>query len=247
MRRGLTRHEGAVAALARLGLQLAIAAGILCAVLAPAAAQQGWEPVVVAAGDAARPGPAVAVKPVRSPALETFMARVQVAEQAPAAVEPATGPSRTRKLPDAPAAQASAARQYCVNIANAAAEARFAWQKKTLLDIELELDKRIALLEAKSAEYQKWVTRRDEFVKKARDNLVLIYARMRPDAAAQQLMAMDEETAAAVLIKLDARGASAILNEMEPARAARLTATISGAAKTVPATRPQVRPEEKKS
>ena len=61
-----------------------------------------------------------------------------------------------------------------------------------------------------------------------------IYARMRPDAAASQLAAMDEETAAAVLTKLNPRNASAILNEMPPARAARLTMTIAGAAKVPP-------------
>jgi flagellar motility protein MotE (MotC chaperone) len=57
---------------------------------------------------------------------------------------------------------------------------------------------------------------------------------MRPDAAASQLVAMDEETAAAILMKLDPRNSSVILNEMEPAKAARLTTTITGAAKTAP-------------
>jgi flagellar motility protein MotE (MotC chaperone) len=94
---------------------------------------------------------------------------------------------------------------------------------------------------------QKWVTRRDEFVKKARDNLVLIYSRMRPDAAAMQLTAMDEETAAAVLLKLEPRTASLILNEMEPAQAARLTGMIGGAARTAPAGAPRPGPEEKRS
>jgi flagellar motility protein MotE (MotC chaperone) len=231
-------------ALARAALHLVVAAGLLFSALTPIQAQQGWEPVVAAA----RPGPPPAVRPAGSPALEAFMARAQVAEPATAAADPAAPAARTRKLPEIPAGQASAARQYCINIANAAADARYAWQKKTLLDIEQELEKRIALLEAKTAEYRKWVARRDEFVKKARDNLVVIYARMRPDAAARQLMAMDEETAAAVLVKLDPRSASTILNEMDPVQAARLTATISGAARTTPEARPrQAGPEEKKS
>src|SRR5438552_16656940 len=89
--------------------------------------------------------------------------------------------------------------------------------------------------------------RSDEFIKKARESLVLIYARMRPDAAAMQLVAMDEETASAVLLKLDANVASKILNEMEPAQAARLTTIISGAAKIAPAGGPQAGPQEKKS
>ncbi len=122
------------------------------------------------------------------------------------------------------------AREYCPNIADAAADARFAWQKKVLAEIEQEIAKRLELLEAKTAEYQRWLARRDEFSKKAQESVVTIYARMRPDAAAAQLVAMDEETAAAVLARLDPRNASAILNEMDPTQAVRLTATISGAA-----------------
>ncbi|HEU0063115.1 MAG TPA: MotE family protein, partial [Hyphomicrobiaceae bacterium] len=123
-------------------------------------------------------------------------------------------------------------RQYCVNVADATADARYAWQKKTLADLEQELDKRMVLLEAKAAETRDWLSRRDEFAKKARDGLVLIYARMRPDAAAAQLSAMDEETAAAVINRLDPRNASGIMSEMEPAKAARLTSIIAGAART---------------
>jgi flagellar motility protein MotE (MotC chaperone) len=248
MRLRLTRPE-LLPAIVRAALQLAVGAGVLCALLAPAAAQQGWEPVVVAVAANATHTERAAVtpEPIRSPAFEAFITRAQVAEQTPATTEPASGPPRTRKLPEATAGQGSAARQYCINIADKAAEARFAWQRKTLLDLEQELAKRIAVLEAKTAEYQTWVVRRDEFVKKARDNLVLIYARMRPDAAAQQLMAMDEETAAAVLIKLDPRTASIILNEMDPAQAARLTGTIGGAARTAPSSRAPARPEDKRS
>jgi flagellar motility protein MotE (MotC chaperone) len=137
-------------------------------------------------------------------------------------------------------AEGGAAQRYCINIADAAADARFAWQKKTLNEIERELDRRIALLESKAAEYREWLARRDEFARKAQDTLVRIYARMRPDAAASQLVAMDEETAAAVLTKLDPRNASAILNEMPAGAAARLTATIAGAAKV--STEPEPRP-----
>jgi flagellar motility protein MotE (MotC chaperone) len=126
----------------------------------------------------------------------------------------------------------TAAQQYCANIADAAADARFAWQKKTLTEVQQEVDRRIAKLEAKIAEYQKWLARRDEFSKKAQESLVSIYSKMRPDAAASQLVKMDEETAAAVLLKLDPRIASTILNEIPAPQAARLTGTISGAART---------------
>jgi flagellar motility protein MotE (MotC chaperone) len=183
------------------------------------------------------------IEPMVGPAFETFLGRTPFLAQpaeahamrvpAPAPIETASAPPR-KPAAEAPTFSTSAARQYCVSIADAAADARFAYQKKTLLEMAQELEMRVGLLEEKIAEYRQWVTRRDEFVKKARDSLVLIYGRMRPDAAALQLVAMDEETAASVLLKLDARIASTILNEMEPNKAARLTATISGAAREPP-------------
>lgn len=133
-------------------------------------------------------------------------------------------------------APSGAGQQYCINIADTAADARFAWQKKTLAEIEQELDRRIALLEQRAKEYREWLARRDEFAKKAQGTLVEIYTKMRPDAAALQLVAMDDETAAAVLTKLKPRNASAILNEMPASHAARLTTTIAGAGKINPDT-----------
>lgn len=123
------------------------------------------------------------------------------------------------------------ARGYCVNIAGAAADARLALQRAKLVEAEREIGKRIAVLEAKAAEYKAWVERRDEFLKRTTNSLVKIYTQMEPDAAALQLVAMDEETAAALLVKLEPQNASAILNEMVPEKAARLTATIAGAAR----------------
>lgn len=126
---------------------------------------------------------------------------------------------------------ANVAEQYCFNIADAAKDARYAWQKKTLADVEEDLKKRIAKLEERTAEYKKWLARRDEFIKTAKETVVAIYAGMKPGVAATQLALMHEESAAAVLTKLKTRNASAILNEMDPAKAARLTMIITGAAK----------------
>jgi flagellar motility protein MotE (MotC chaperone) len=226
----------------------AAAASLIAGVTASASfAQQAWE-TVVARAEAVPPNRATTLKRTPGTALDAFIARAELAAQQgkPAAAERASAPAAAKPAEPAPL-ETSAARQYCVNIANAAADARFAWQKQVLAATEQELEKRIALLEAKTAELQKWVTRRDEFVKKARDNLVLIYARMRPDAAALQLTAMDEETASAVLLRLEPRVASLILNEMEPAQAARLTGIIGGAARTTPAAGSRPSPEEKRS
>jgi flagellar motility protein MotE (MotC chaperone) len=234
-----------------------LAVSALLAVLAPTAAfaQQGWEPVVATAEPArlvratssiSRSAPVRSPSPPTSPAFEVFMRHTQVAQRHPAAAAPSPAPSRPRQSADAASAQPTAVQQYCTNIANPAAEARFAWQKQALVDIERQLSERIALLDAKMAELQKWVTRRDEFIDKARQNLVQIYTRMRPDAAASQLSAMDEETASAVLLKLEPRTASLILNEMEPTQAARLTTIIGGATRSG-SPRPQTAEPEKRS
>ena len=117
--------------------------------------------------------------------------------------------------------------QYCAGIANAAADARFAWQKEALTALSKDIENLISQLEAKRAEYEEWLKRRQAFLAKADESVTAIYARMRPEAAAQQLTAMDSEAAAAILTRLDARIASAILNEMEPGRAARLANVIT--------------------
>jgi flagellar motility protein MotE (MotC chaperone) len=121
--------------------------------------------------------------------------------------------------------------QYCSNIVDPAIDARIAWQRQNLEAAEKQVNERTRELEAKTAEYQRWLDRRDAFAEKAKKTVVDIYTKMRPDAAALQLQAMDEETAAAVIVKLDARSASAVMNEMDPEKAARLSSIISAAGK----------------
>ncbi len=127
-----------------------------------------------------------------------------------------------------PAAPASDAQRYCQNVAVAAADARFALQTRKLNELETQIGKRVADLEAREAEFKDVLARRDEATKRAGATLVGIYAKMRPDAAAQQLSALDDATAAAVLTGLNVRQSSAILNEIAPDRAAKLVNTISG-------------------
>ena len=128
----------------------------------------------------------------------------------------------------AAAAPASEAQRYCQNVAAAAADAHFALQTRKLNDLEGEITKRVAALEAKEAEVKDVLARHDEAIKRADATLVAIYAKMRPDAAAQQISALDDATAAAVLEQLNARQSSAILNEITPERAVKLVNTISG-------------------
>lgn len=140
--------------------------------------------------------------------------------------------------PPEPKPSTSAVQQFCSSNAAAIGDAQIGWQISRLTALEAQIQKRVAELEARKAEYVDWMRKRDDALKQAEGGVVAIYARMRPDAAALQLAAMEDAMAAAILAKLSARVSSAILNEMEAGRAARLTHRMAG---------PDVAPDEKKS
>ncbi|CAN5196021.1 hypothetical protein BH10PSE9_BH10PSE9_12070 [soil metagenome] len=159
------------------------------------------------------------------------VAVLAVVVTAPAAFAEDAKPPKTVAAVPAPAkapAPEDNASLYCKNIANAAADARYARQADSLAAMTDELNKRVDALEKKRAEYEEWVKRRQDFLKKADEAVVAIYSQMRPDAAAQQIAMMDEEAAAAILSKVSPRVASAILNEMDAGAAAHLTSVMAG-------------------
>jgi flagellar motility protein MotE (MotC chaperone) len=118
-------------------------------------------------------------------------------------------------------------RKYCTNIATAAAEARFAWQTAKLNELETRVRAKIKDLDAKVNELRGWVEKRDALVREANQKLVGIYAKMRPETAATQISALDDDMAAAVLSQLGPRQSSAIFNEIVPDRAAKLAGLIA--------------------
>jgi flagellar motility protein MotE (MotC chaperone) len=128
------------------------------------------------------------------------------------------------------APEAENAAQYCLNIADAAADARYARQSAALVALQKDIEERIARMEAKRAEFAEWLEKRESFMRKADEGIVAIYSQMRPDAAASQMAVMEASSAAAILAKLNPRMASAILNEMNPAKAAQLTNVMAGSA-----------------
>lgn len=166
-------------------------------------------------------------KPKPPPVQGAWDATVVTAPAAPSISGPAPLEAKSARVSE-PSATAKA---YCQNIEDAALDARFLHQKAELQHLEDELEMRTSALEAKRAEYQEWLKRRDEFIAKAEGGLVGLYSKMKPDAAALQLAAIDEEAAAALLLKLSARNSSAILNQMETGKAARLVSVMIGAAK----------------
>lgn len=138
----------------------------------------------------------------------------------------ATPPAIAAPTPDSEA--------FCASIRDPAAEARFAWQAKTLQSLEAKLADTLGKLEEKKAELKRLMDQREAETKQADSRMVEIFSRMRPEAAALQLAAMDQGVAASLLGKLAPRNASAVLNEMEAARAAQLAEAMNGTARPKP-------------
>lgn len=126
---------------------------------------------------------------------------------------------------------ASEIERFCSNIADAARDRRYALQAKELQQLQAEIDERIRQLEEKRAEYETWMKKRQEFMALAEENVVQIYSKMKPDAAAERMEQLRAELAAAILMKLDARQAGVILNEMEKKSAAVVTSIMASAAR----------------
>ena len=119
--------------------------------------------------------------------------------------------------------------RYCANVAPVAAEARIAWETRRLNELDAQIKQRVAELEKAEAETRDWVSKREALLNAASDDVVSIYGKMDSEAAAAQLAAMDESIAVSILHKLNVRAASSILDQMEAARAARLTSLILAA------------------
>ena len=199
-------EQGSTAAftMSRTSARLVRAGCLLAAVLSGAAFANPAE------APEAPKAEAVAAKPVTSAAPGLAPASSGVAAAEPPMTETQAG-----------------VRKYCMNIAAAATDARFSWQSKKLLELETRIKARVTELDAKQAELKSWLDRRDQVAREAKENLVGIYSKMKPETAAAQISALSDETAAAVLAALTPRQASAIFNEMTPPdRAAKLAGLL---------------------
>ena len=149
-----------------------------------------------------------------------------------ASIIAATTLPSTRAQERVEAGEPSNLKGYCGALATSLADAEKAVQMQVLEDLETKLKQRISELSLKSAELREALRQREDIARKADALIVEIYAKMKPEAAAAQLSAMEEPIAAALLTKLNVRAASAILNEISPERAARLTEAMGATVKS---------------
>ena len=151
----------------------------------------------------------------------------------------ARGPVRTLLLlallavPAVPARAAdtkSEIERFCTNIADPARERRYAILQAEAAELRSGIDARMRGLEARRAEIEGWMRKREAFLRRAEDQLVAIYASMRPDSAAERLALLDDALAAAIVMKLKPKRAALVLNEMAKKKAAAVSAVIAASA-----------------
>lgn len=119
--------------------------------------------------------------------------------------------------------------QYCTNVIDQARDQRYILQKQDLEKLQQDVDNRIAVMEARKAEYEDWLKRRNDFMKQAEANLVNVYKTMKADAAAPQLAEVNPALAAAIIMKLPPRQSGLILAEMDAKKAAIVASIMSSA------------------
>lgn len=119
--------------------------------------------------------------------------------------------------------------KFCTAIAEPARDQRYLMQKQELEKLQADIDSRIETLQTRRAEYEDWLKRRNDFMQKADGQLLEIYKKMAPDAAAPQLQKANVILAAAIIMKLPPRQSSLILSEMDPDKAALVASIMSSA------------------
>ncbi len=130
----------------------------------------------------------------------------------PAPAAPPASPPPSRRPPGRPGMRSGSARTSPMRPPRRARRGR----RRSSADLQEQVQQTIADLEVREAALKAVLAKRDDALKRAARHLVGIFAKMKPDAAAAQLSALDDETAAAVLQQLNPRAASAILDEITP-------------------------------
>ncbi len=121
----------------------------------------------------------------------------------------------------------SIAEDYCENFSSIAADLRASRQKQELNRLKDEVDAKLREVQARSEELKELIRKRNEMLQLASDELLKIYSKMDPEAAARQLEKIDPETAASILRRLKPQLASEVLAVMEVKRASILVQMIA--------------------
>lgn len=138
-----------------------------------------------------------------------------------------------------PVAERDDGQDYCSSVAKAATAAKTAAQEARLRELESLIKRRGDELEAKKRELETVLDKYESLVKRADENLVTVYSKMKPDVAAAQFAVLDDDVAIALLSRLNPKASSQILSEMTASRGAGLIKKLAAYSSAKPSGKPQ--------
>lgn len=117
----------------------------------------------------------------------------------------------------------------CTLLMDEATKTALEAERRSILEATQELVRQSDLIDQRIQVLKEWMDKRDLLVRKVNKLVVDTYAKMKPEAAAVQLAAMDLGQAGAIASKLEPDKLSAIVSEMDPGKGAAILAALSGA------------------
>ncbi|MBL1258644.1 hypothetical protein JJT62_17560 [Methylocystis sp. Sn-Cys] len=140
---------------------------------------------------------------------------------------------------DRPFADRENGQDYCSSVAKAASTAKMAAQETRLRELESLIKRRGEELEAKKRELEAVLEKYEALLKRADENLVTVYSKMKPDVAAAQFAVLDDDVAIALLSRLNPKASSQILSEMTASRGAGLIKKLAAYSSAKSSGKPQ--------
>ena len=104
-----------------------------------------------------------------------------------------------------------------------AREARLQRREEGLREHEQEIERKIQSLRKMREEITSLLKKKKKFDEKKVGNLVSLYSRMQPQAAAQVIRSMDEDLAVSILSRMKKLKAAEVLNRLDAKKSQRLT------------------------
>lgn len=115
----------------------------------------------------------------------------------------------------------------CPIVLDPATQTAIESERRSLHAMAQDVADKTAILEQRTEALKAWLQKRDMLVRQVNKFITDTYSRMKADAAAAQLSAMDFAQAGAILSRLDPDKAGAIMSEMDPGKAATILAALN--------------------
>lgn len=96
-------------------------------------------------------------------------------------------------------------RKLCGNIEDKEEDERYELKEKKLKEMKEDVEERMREIEEKRSEYELWMKRREEFVRKEKDEMVDIIQKMKKDEEDEKMEMIGDEEEEEIIIEINKR------------------------------------------